>query len=77
MRRTLTIDDDLDKLIRREMAASKDGFREVINKLLRLGLQARQVAKTSPPLSIQPVKMGSKPGVSFESIADLEERLEE
>ena len=76
MRRTLTIDDKLDRLILSEVRRSKESFKSVVNRLLTLGLQARKHSQTAPLLKIVPVSMGLKSGVSLESIADLEELLE-
>lgn len=40
VRTTLTLDEDVDKLLRREMLRTGHPWKDVVNHLLRLGLQA-------------------------------------
>ena len=73
MRHTLTFDADVEAKIAEECRTSGKPFQEVVNTVLLLGFAVRQSTKSSPPLTIRPLHLDLKPGVSLESISALEE----
>ncbi len=75
MRTTLSIDDDVAKLLNQEIRRSGAPFKQVVNHFLRLGLMA---AKRAPgkPFVVHPRKLGLPHGVSYDNIAELLEEIE-
>ena len=53
MRTTLTLDEDVAALIRRECARTGETFRDAVNRLLRSGAR-RPLAGDPPPLPLLP-----------------------
>lgn len=75
MRTTLSLDDDVAKLLRRELRRSGTSLKAAVNHFLRLGLMAS--AKREPkPFVVQPRSLGLPPGLSYDSVEDLLEALE-
>ena len=72
MRHTLTLDPDVDARVAQVCRVSGKSFNEVVNALLRHGLEVNATAKSSPPLQFDTVSLGLRPGLSLVSIADLE-----
>jgi hypothetical protein len=72
MRTTLSLDDDVARLLNKEVRRSGDSFKAVVNRFLRLGLMAskRPVRK---PFRVKPWNLGLPP---FEKVEDLLEYLE-
>lgn len=72
MRTTLTLDDDVAKLLEKEVRRTGDSFKQVVNETLRLGLAA---AKQPPrkPFVVKPWNL-SLP--RFEKVEELLEYLE-
>jgi hypothetical protein len=72
MRTTLTLDDDVAKMLEKEVRRTGDSFKEVVNETLRLGLAA---AKQPPrkPFVVKPWNLGLPP---FEKVEELLEYLE-
>ncbi|MBL8228207.1 MAG: hypothetical protein JNL98_07005 [Bryobacterales bacterium] len=76
MRTTLSLDDDVVSLLRKEMRRSGESLKRVVNRCLRLGLMSasRQGRK---PFSVTPRRLGLPAGLTYDSVADLLENLEE
>lgn len=57
MRTTLTIDDDVATLLKQEIRKSGEPFKQVVNRVLRLGFVA---AKQPPqkPFKVKPINLG-------------------
>lgn len=72
MRTTLTLDDDVARLLNREARKSGEPFKQVVNRLLRLGLTAAK-QPVRKPFVVKPVKFGLP---RFEKVEELLERLE-
>ena len=75
MRTTLTLDDDVVKLLRRELRRSGASLKAGVNHYLRLGL----TASARPPAKrfvVHPRPLGLPPGLSYDSVEDLLEALE-
>lgn len=72
MRTTLTLDEDVTALLHKEVRKSGEPFKQVVNRLLRLGLTAvkQPVLK---PFVVKPVKLGLP---HFEKVEELLDYLE-
>lgn len=72
MRTTLTLDDDVAKLLSKEVRRSGESFKQAVNRYLRLGLtSAKQPAQK--PFKVKPLNLGLPP---FEKVEELLEYLE-
>ncbi len=58
MRTTLTIDDDIAKLVEHEVRRSGDSFKGTINRLLRRGLTADDRNTEKKPFVVTPMPLG-------------------
>lgn len=73
MRTTLTLDDDVTALLNKEVRKSGEPFKQVVNRLLRLGLMApKQPARK--PFKVTPINLGLPR--DFDKVEDLIEYLE-
>ena len=72
MRTTLSLDDDVAQLLNREVRRSGDSFKQVVNRLLRLGLTASK-QPVRKPFRVKPWNLGLPP---FEKVEELLEYLE-
>lgn len=75
MRTTLTLDDDVAALLKRESRKSGEPFKHVVNRYLRLGFIA---SKQPPrkPFKVKPWNLQPPPGLSFDKVEELIEFLE-
>ena len=76
MRTTLTLDDDLLVKLRAEAQRSREPFKQIVNRVLRLGLKAQTQAKALPPFKVKTRNLGLRPGFDFDNIEELLERIE-
>jgi hypothetical protein len=58
VRTTLTIDDDVAKLVDQEVRRSGDSFKGTVNRLLRLGLTASAKPRGEKPFVVEPFPLG-------------------
>ena len=63
MRTTLTIDPDVEQLLRREMRRSGRGMKAVVNDALRAGLGAAGKPRAATPYRVEPHPLGLRPGI--------------
>lgn len=75
MRTTLSLDDDVARLLHKEMRRSGASFKALVNHFLRLGLLASKPQK-GKPFVVTPRKLGLPPGLSYDNVAQLLEALE-
>jgi hypothetical protein len=76
VRTTLSLDDDVAKLLEKESRRSGSSFKEIVNYFLRLGLMSAK----SPPrksFTVTPRKMGLPSGLSYDNVEELLEALED
>ncbi len=75
MRTTLSLDDDVARLLAKEMRRTAMSFKAAVNHFLRLGLMA---SKTSNRKSfvVVPRKLGLPPGLSYDNVEQLLESVE-
>ena len=76
MRTTLSLDDDIAKLVEDEVRRSGDTFKGTVNRLLRQGLIASKNPEPRKRFVVTPRKMGLPPGLSYDSIPELLEKIE-
>lgn len=75
MRTTLTLDEDVAKLLSKEARKSGEPFKQVVNRFLRLGLTAaKQPARK--PFVVKPWNLRPPPGLDFDNVEELIEALE-
>ena len=74
MRTTLTLDDDVASLLKKESRKSGEPFKQVVNRLLRLGLAAKQPARK--PFKVKPWNLQPPPGLSFDNVHALLDALD-
>jgi hypothetical protein len=75
VRTTLSLDDDVARLLEKESRRTGASFKEVVNRALRLGL----LATTRParkPFAVKPRKIGLPHGLTYDNVEELIERLE-
>jgi hypothetical protein len=72
VRTTLTLDEDVASLLNREARRSGESFKQVVNRFLRLGLNASK-QRTRKPFRVKPLSLGLPP---FEKVEELLEYLE-
>jgi hypothetical protein len=75
MRTTLSLDDDVSKLLRRELRRSGASLKAAVNHFLRLGLMAA-AKPAAKPFSVHPRPLGLPPGLSYDNVEDVIEALE-
>ena len=76
MRTTLTLDDDVEAKLRAEARKSGEPFKQVVNRVLRTGLNVRTQAASLPPFKVKARPLGLRPGFSFDKVSELIEQLE-
>ena len=75
MRTTLTLDDDLARQLQQESRRSGTSFKELVNRLLRLGLTAAK-KPARKPFTVTARKMGLPPGLSYDNVGELLDIIE-
>lgn len=75
MRTTLSLDDDVARLLTKEMRRSGSSFKAAVNHFLRLGLQASNRASPKP-FVVAPRKLGLPAGLSYDNVEELLETVE-
>jgi len=76
VRTTLTLDDDVARLVQEEVRRSGGSFKGTVNNLLRQGLTASRSPQPRKPFVVTPKAMGLRPGLSYDCMAELLEEAE-
>jgi hypothetical protein len=71
VRTTLTLDDDVVTLLKKEVRKSGEPFKQVVNRYLRLGLTTKHPARK--PFRVTPINLGVP---DFDKVEELLEYLE-
>ena len=75
MRTTLTIDEDIAVLLKKEMRRSGEPLKQTVNRCLRTALTA--AAPVQPkPFKVRARAMGLPQGMSYENIGELLDQIE-
>ncbi|HMD16232.1 MAG TPA: hypothetical protein VKH18_06150 [Terriglobales bacterium] len=72
MRTTLSLDDDVAQLLKKEVRRTGSSFKEAVNRFLRMGLTASK-QPVRKPFRVKPWNLGLPP---FEKVEELLEYLE-
>ena len=75
MRTTLSLDDDVARLLDQESRRTGTSFKEVVNRFLRLGLMASK-RPTRKPFVVAPRQLGLAPGLTYDNVQQLLDALE-
>jgi hypothetical protein len=75
VRTTLSLDDDVVRLLNRQMRHSGTSFKETVNHYLRLGLMPAKQG-SSQPFKVRARPLGLAAGLSYDNIGELLEALE-
>jgi hypothetical protein len=75
VRTTLTLDDDVAAKLRAEARQTGEPFKQVVNRVLRTGLNVRVQAAAMPPFKVKARALGSK-GFNYDKIWELIEQAE-
>jgi hypothetical protein len=73
VRTTLTLDEDVAKLLNKEARKSGESFKQIVNRFLRLGLTAGK-QPVRKPFVVTPINLGLPPG--YDKVEELLEYLE-
>jgi hypothetical protein len=79
MRTTLTLDDDLARLLERRARESSLPFKTVVNNTLRRGLAAEARSSAAAPLrpfKVQARNLGLRPGIDPQKLNQIADELE-
>ena len=76
MRTTLTLDPDVEQLLRREIRRTDSNMKAVVNDALRLGLGMRGKPPRSSRYKVQPHDFGVRPGVDRDRFNQLVDEME-
>ncbi len=75
MRTRLTLDDDVAAKPRAEARRSGEPFKQIVNRVLRTGLNVRSQAASLPPFKVKARALGS-PGFNYDKVLELIEQIE-
>jgi hypothetical protein len=75
VRTTLSIDDDLARVLKNEMRKSGLSLKAAVNHFLRLGMQASKQTQRKP-FTVRPRKLGLPAGISYDNVEELIEGIE-
>ena len=77
MRTTLSLDDDVARLLRKETRRSGASFKETVNHFLRLGLMRTNANRPSgKPFKVTPRRLGLPAGLTYDNVEQVLEALE-
>lgn len=78
MRTTLTLDDDLARTLKQRALDSGRSFKEVVNEVLRAGLESASPGPAQRAYRLTPAAMGkAAPGLDLDKTLYLATRLED
>jgi hypothetical protein len=75
VRTTLTIDDDVAALLKREIRRSGEPMKQAINRCLRTAL-AVKATEPAPKFKVQSRKLGLLPGMSYDNLEAVLDQLD-
>jgi hypothetical protein len=75
VRTTLTIDDDIAALLKKEVRKSGQPFKQIVNRFLRLGLTAPK-QPLRKPFKVKPWNLHPPAGLSFDNVHELLDALD-
>ncbi len=76
MRTTVTIEDAVEKQLRRYAGQHSLKFKQALNEILRKGLAESEIQRKSKAYKTKPKNVGLKPGLNYDNVAELLEQVE-
>jgi hypothetical protein len=76
MRTTVTLDKDVEKMLREAMHKSRRSFKETLNAVLRAGLGGKPVSSKRAPFAVKARPMTLREGIDPASLNKLADDLE-
>jgi hypothetical protein len=76
VRTTVTLDPDVERLLKEEIHRSRQSFKEVLNTAIRRGLQASAPGKRRKPFVVKARSMGLRTGIDPGRLTELADDLE-
>lgn len=76
MRTTLTLEDDLAGILKRQADEQGVSFKAIVNQTIRTGLGTNSFSKAKEPPKTIPHSFGFKPGIDLEKLNQLVDELE-
>ena len=73
---TPTLDDDVAAQLREEAERQRVPFKQVVNKVIRLGLRTGTAATQRKPFRTEARYLGLRPGIDGDKLAQLADELE-
>lgn len=75
MRTTVTLDADVEQLLREAMQRDRKSFKETLNEAVRRGL-GKARSEGEPPFEVKARPLGLRPGIDPARVRDLDDELE-
>lgn len=76
MRTTVTIDNDVEQLLRQAMQQTGQSFKTTLNQAIRRGLASVAPGETEPPFVVKPQSMGLRAGIDPTQLQHLSDEVE-
>jgi hypothetical protein len=76
VRTTLSLDDDVAAKLKAEMRRTGKSFKEVVNQVLRLGLNARRAPGPRRPFAVRARALGHRRGLDYDRTSEMIEHIE-
>jgi hypothetical protein len=76
MRTTVTLDADVEQLLRDAMQQTRQSFKEALNQAIRRGLANAQVGAEDAPFVVRASRMGLRPGIDSGRLNQVSDELE-
>lgn len=77
MRTTVTLDEDVEILLKEVMHAQRRSFKETLNDALRAGLRANRPANQGEPFRVEARPLGLRAGIDPGGLNKLLDEMEE
>jgi len=77
MRTTLTLDDDIAIRIKGRLKTSGVSFKDLVNDLIRKGLETSRPGRRAGKFKIKPIELGLKEGFSYDNVSELLDQIGE
>lgn len=76
MRTTVTVDPDVERLLRQAMQQTGQSFKATLNQAIRNGLADIAPSTDEPPFVVKPKNMGLRPGIDPTKLQELADDME-
>jgi hypothetical protein len=76
MRTTVTLDPDVEQLLRDAMQHHRQSFKEALNQAIRHGLSGTHVGTEEPPFAVRARRMGLRSGIDAARLNQVSDELE-